>query len=391
MNQAANLVVSRRRALGLGSAILATATITGCSSDGGSGAQSSGTPQTVNATSENVRLIGRTYEEDGATWLPQSGSALEFEATATSIKIQMVGDENVDNEADLRPRFAVLVDGEVVLDDTLSESPHTVEVPLDEPLDGGIVEVIHLSEANRGIVGVRSVTVESNVPSPIAPTVQKDLSIGFIGDSITCAYGVEATSNDDPYTTTTQNFMKSYAYLTAQELDADYETVCYSGYGIVSGWSGDGERNEDMLMPPIYDLVANGHKQTWDFAAHPHHVIVMNVGTNDFTYTGTDEARIQEFAQGYTEFLARVRELNPESFIICTLGTMWGCEVLYPSLEQAIGDFRENTGDTRVVCYLSEPLDKEVDGWVANGHPNEKGQREIAQLLVSVIREVLKA
>jgi hypothetical protein len=82
---------------------------------------------TVAPTEENVRLVSRTFEEDGVTWLAQSGSAVECEVTATHAQVQIVGDGTVENEPSLRPRFAVLVDGEVILDDTLSERERTIE------------------------------------------------------------------------------------------------------------------------------------------------------------------------------------------------------------------------------------------------------------------------
>lgn len=393
MEHVSGTLVSRRTLFGLGTSVLATCAFAGCSSDAAGGVADVDEvgEKTVTPTAESVRIVGRTFEEEGALWLPQSGSAVEFVANATRLSLEVVGDESVGNEPDLRPRFAVLVDHEVVVDATLGEPSRIVEVPLGDSAEEAIVEVVHLSEASRGSVGVRSITAKSESDSPVTPTEPKDLSISFVGDSITCAYGVEASGNDDPFKTTTENFLKSYAYLTAQELAADYETVCYSGYGVVSGWSGDGARNEGMLLPPLYELVAEGHEYAWDFAAHPRDAVVVNLGTNDFTYTGTDEARMREFSQGYATLLDRIRELNPDSLIVCTLGTMWGSEALYPALEQAVEDHVGRTGDARIVCYLSDPINEETDSTVANGHPDAEGQQKIARKLISVIQEALGA
>ena len=342
----------------------------------------------VSPTQDNVRLIGRTYEDDGVTWLPQSGSAIEFSATGSRVEIELVGDNSVLNEPTLRPRFAVLVDGEVVVDDTLDEHARTVEVPLGGSDEQAVVEVIHLSEANRGFVGVREIRVGTTEAAPVVPTEDKGLSIEFIGDSITCGYGVEGEGGDEPFMTTTENFMKSYAYLTAQALGADYSAVCYSGYGVVSGWTGDGERNEDMLVPPLYEVVAKGYEQPWDFDAHSYDVVVINLGTNDYTYARTDEARMEEFSRGYASFLEEVREHNPESLIVCTMGTM-GCHELYPYLEEAVESFEASTGDTRVLCYLSEEIDYESDGTGTHEHPNAVTQQKSADALVAVIDEAL--
>lgn len=342
----------------------------------------------VKPTEKNVRLVSRTFADDDATWLAQSGSGVEFAAAATRVQVEIVGDDNVENDPDLRPRFAVLVNGEVVLDDTLSERDRTIEVLETEDETDAVVEVMLLSEANRGIVGVRQIMVESAAETPVTPTGAKPLSIEFIGDSITCAYGVEAGSADEPFRTTTENFMKSYAYLAAQSLDADYSTTCYSGYGIVSGWSADGSRNDTMLMPPVYDLVADGHDWAWDFSAHAHDVVVINLGTNDSTYTGMDEDRMWEFSQGYADFLAHVRTCNPDAYLVCTLGTMEG-EWLYPYVEQAVESFKASTGDARVTCYRSDPIDMGADGCGTGGHPNAITQRKSADTLVEVVRAVL--
>lgn len=383
--------VSRRGLFGLGSSLIAAHALGGCSFDGAEAETHGDEPHatTLAPTEEYVRMIGRTFEEDGVAWLPQSGSGVGFVTSARRVELEVVGDESVGNEPNLCPRYAVLVNDEVVIDDILDEASRVVEVPLDGAGAESVVRLLHLSEANSGMVGVRGITVGPDTGATVAPTAEKDLSIAFVGDSITCAYGVEASGNDAPYETTTQNFMKSYAYLTADELDADYETVCYSGYGVVSGWSADGSRNEGMLLPPLYELVAEGHEQGWDFAAHPRDVVVVNLGTNDFTYTGTDESRIREFSQGYAALLDRIRELNPASLIVCTLGTMWGSEVLYPALAQAVGDHAGRTGDERVVCYLSDPIEETAGSVVANGHPDEDGQRAIAQALTAVIRQAL--
>jgi hypothetical protein len=342
----------------------------------------------VPATQEYARPVGRTLEDGGITWLAQSGSAVEFAVKGTSLSVQVAGDNGVDKEANQCPRFAVLVDGEVLVDETLNERSRTVEVFSSQTPRDATVEVIQLSEAKLGTIGVEAITVYSDVPSPVAPTDDKDLCIEFVGDSITCGYGVEAASADEPFTTATENFMKSYAYFAAKELDVDYETVCYSGYGVVSGWSADGTLNEEMLVPPLYEVVSKDHNVPWDFSVRPNDVVVVSLGTNDFTYTGTDEGRMSEFARAYAEFLLHVRECNPQALIVCTLGTM-GCEELYPYIEQAVGEYREQTGDEHIVCYLSEAIDVETEGMGAAEHPTEKTQRRCARALVEVIRTEL--
>ena len=123
----------RRGLLSLGVSALAAHALAGCSSNDVETRATAEAPReaTIAPTSENVRTIGRTFEEDGVLWLPQSGSAVEFAASATRIGLEVVGDESVESDPDLRPRYAILVNGEVVVDDTLGEPSRIVEVPLD--------------------------------------------------------------------------------------------------------------------------------------------------------------------------------------------------------------------------------------------------------------------
>ena len=147
---------------------------------------------TVSATLDHVRPIGRTCESDGVTWLPQSGSAVEFAVVGTRAEIEIVGDDSVEGKENQLPRFAVLVDGNVVIDDILAERTRTIEIEIGEYPTEAVVEVMHLSEAKLGAIGVASIAVESNHPNPVQPTSPRSLNIEFIGDSITCAYGVES-------------------------------------------------------------------------------------------------------------------------------------------------------------------------------------------------------
>ena len=284
----------------------------------------------------------------------QSGSAIEFEVVGTSAEIQQ-GDGSVFLMKSTDLGDAILVDGEIVLDALLSTKEETIKLFEGESSRSSIVKVIHLSEANNGAIGVGNISITSSAETPIKPVAKRDLSIEFIGDSITCAYGVEAESQHEQFSTSTENFMKSYAYLTAQQLNADYSAVCYSGHGIISGYT-TGEKNTDSLVPDCYNLVGKSYDYAteWDFESNPNDVVVINLGTNDSSYLTHDfEARSGDFVDGYVSFLNDVRSKNPNAYIICTVGTMGG-EDVYGLIEQAINIHKDETGDKNILGYLSE-------------------------------------
>ena len=162
------------------------------------------------ATEENVKFTGRNYtDENDVTWLVQSGSAVEFTVNAKSAEVTITADSGINNEEKYRPRYAVIVDGEIIRDCIVSEKNETVELFSSDKSRTAQVKIIHLSEANNGTVGVGKIKVNSDSAVPVVPAEKKKLSIEFIGDSITCAYGVEAENQYVGFSTGTENFMKS--------------------------------------------------------------------------------------------------------------------------------------------------------------------------------------
>ena len=343
------------------------------------------------ATEDNVKYTGRHLTDDsGVLWLVQSGSAAEFIVSARSASITLHGDKFIGSDRDHRSRYAVLVDGEIVIDATVDDKEKKVELFSGDESRIAEIKIIHLSEANNGAVGVGDIELDSDVPVPIAPAAKKPLNIEFIGDSITCAYGVEGASQNESFKTTTENFMKSYAYLTAKKLGADYSAVSYSGYGIVSGYTSDGQKADTMLVPAHYENVGSlkDYAKPWDFSSETYDAVVINLGTNDATYIDKDpENRAPEFIEKYEEFLRTVRRCNPDSYIICTLGIM-GCTDEYPMIEQAVASYKEATGDERIMCCQS-PTQSADDGYGSDWHPSEITQQKNAYIMADKICSVL--
>lgn len=346
--------------------------------------------QSYAATEEYVKITGRNVQKDDVTWLVQSGSAVEFTISGTAASVQLAGDSGIGNGEDFRPRYAVYVDGELLIDTTMSTETETITLFEGSTARMAAVKVILLSEAMYGGIGIKSVEVTSSSPVPMQPAAENELLIEFIGDSITCAYGVEGASSSESFKTTTENFTKSYAYLTAQQLGADYSAVSYSGHGIVSGYS-SGDKNADSLVPDVYEQTSKywEYTQLWDFEKRQNDVVVINLGTNDINYVAAEpETRNQEFIDGYAAFLAMIRKNNPDAYIICTLGTMGGSEI-YDLIEQAVDTYKESSGDERVMSYESVTQNIQTDGIGSDWHPSPVTQQNSAYVLADKICQAL--
>lgn len=344
---------------------------------------------TIPVSEENVKFQGRYLVREDAAWLIHSGSAAEFTVTGTSASVTLAGDGGIYNGADYRPRYGVYVDGELILDTTMSTASETVKLFEGTASRTAKVKVMLLSEAMYGGIGVKELEVTSSAAVPVKGLPQNDLCIEFIGDSITCAYGVEGAASSESFKTTTENFSKSYAYLAAQQLEADYTVVSYSGHGIVSGYS-SGDKNSDSLIPDCYDTASKfgDYNEQWDFSKRSKDAVVINLGTNDINYVNADfETRSAEFTEGYLAFLKHLREKNPDSTLICTLGVMGGSE-LYPLIEAAAEQFRSEVDDN-IFCFESAVQNGNADGYGSDWHPSEPTQINNGYIVADKICQAL--
>lgn len=335
----------------------------------------------------HMRFEGRHVYKDETQWLVQSGSSAEFTVTGTRAEITIAGDNSIFNKVYNRPRYAVFIDGELVRDKTIASPVETIILFEEKQLRTADVKVILLSEGILGAVGIKDISVLSGSSTSILPVPEKDLMVEFIGDSITCGYGVDAKSGEEAFSTENENFMHSYAYLAAEELDADYSTVCYSGYGVASGYS-SGSRNEEETILTYYGIAsrAEGYDEKWDFTQRPADVVFINLGTNDTTYVGKDnKERQDEFTEEYVKLLREARKNNPDAVIVCTVGLMGGGDTIYPLIQSAVKKMK----DDRITCFLSPMHDTEKNGAGAGWHPSAKTQKEYSQIVAEEIRKAL--
>ena len=339
-------------------------------------------------SADTVKLLGRTYSCNDTLWLSYSASGVEFTAEGEEVTITIVGDSVAAYTNDNHARFAVFADGERVADQMLDSSSTTVTVPLSED-ESTTIRVVKLSECAMSSIGISSIDVKGGT---IAPTEYNDLYIEFVGDSITCAYGVDDEDKSHSFSTSTEDATKSYAYKAAELLNADYSLVAISGYGVVSGYT-SGEKNTSQLMPTYYESVGfsygtidgqNVQDWAWDFERQPD-VVVINLGTNDASYAKSNEKR-EEFQAAYLEFLYQIREKNPDAYIICSLGVMGGNLSQY--LGYAVDQFKEETGDEKVeTCTLGQI--KADEGYAADWHPTEATHTRVADEIATEIKSVL--
>ena len=342
-----------------------------------------------------VKRLGHVVDDGEALWLLSSAAEIGFRVKgATQVKLVLGSDDTVLDPAaeTVRPRFAVRLDGEKILDRRMADKEETVTVFAGEEKRNAEIRLIKLSECTQSLMALKRIETDGTTE----PLPEKKLKMEFIGDSITCGYGVEGKSEAETFTTATENAEKGYACLTAQALGADAVMTCFSGHGIVSGYTGDPSvRNGSELVPPYYEKEGrNGYRLRngklpeeidRDFSAFQPDYIVINLGTNDMSWCGTDGERGALYAEGYTQFLKTVRKHNPKARILCALGVMG--TLLNPMLEQAVARYRTETGDGQIRLLMLEDQNAARDGYGADYHPSETTQRLMAEKVTETIRQ----
>ena len=246
-----------------------------------------------------------------------------------------------------------------------------------------------LSEAAFDKIGIAGISADGE----ISPTASLSRRMEFIGDSITCGFGIEAKSGDEHFRTETENPCINYAALTARSLGADFHLISWSTIGVYSSDCKDENAekpNDSWVMPMLYDytdisteemLGIQNHTE-WDFQSFVPDVIVINLGTNDVSFTKDIPERLEGFKKAYMDFLKNIRDKNPGSVIVCTLGMMGG--ELFPMIEAAVRDM----GDSRIHT-LEFDVQKPEDGFGSENHPNAVTHRKAAEKLTKKIRDIM--
>lgn len=344
----------------------------------------------------NMKLTGRgTYDEDGIYWCALSGSGFEFHYKGTGLDIKLVGDkasEIPDNDENWA-RYALYVDGERRIDGLLDSVTKTLTLEGDIDAD---IKLIKLSECAMSTLGIYPIICDG----VITPIPDKPLKTEFIGDSITCGYGVDVSDPNVHFKTATEDFTKGYAYKTAKLLDADVRAFSISGWGIVSGYVDSPEREPltQQLLPPYYTKLGFSYQRfddrdglepqniNHDFSKYIPDLIVINLGTNDNSWCTGHEDRYEKYVSEYVKLLENVHKCNPSSKLLCVMGIM--LDEICPYVEKAAEIFSKQSGFEQIYTMRFTPHDGSL-GYGADWHPSPATHDKAAELLAAKIREIM--
>ncbi|KYF53619.1 endo-1,4-beta-glucanase, partial [Sorangium cellulosum] len=339
---------------------------------------------------DTIRFIGRfdTTKPEGPrfSW---AGSAIVTRFSGTSLSVRF----NDASTPDQSNYFQVVVDGESkgVLEVNNQEDLYRVV----EGLPDGEHDLL-LHRRTEPLVGVTQfvefIPEDGEALLPVPPAPERRIEI--IGDSISAGYGIDGPDQNCPFTSETENNYLAYSALTGRLLEADTNIIAWSGRGVIRNY--DDEAAD--TMPEIYGrTIADEAQPAWDFSSWVPQVVVINLGTNDFSINVPGDAQFrQPFTNGYAGLVETVREKYPEAFIFCTIGPMLsdgypeGAQALTRARDyigQVVED-RNADGDDRV-RLLEFPAQSEANGYGCDWHPSAKTNELMATQLAEAISEEL--
>ncbi len=345
-----------------------------------------------------ARLLGRHFydEESGAVYFSYTNTGFELTFTGKKLQADFVIDLNSLRNKTGRPYMAVYVEDMNTPTQvfTMEKQERTVTLFESETERTVKIRVLKRSEAQSSSIGLRGFLPDEG--GTLTPTQAAARRIEFLGDSYTCGYGNEGAL-EDPFLTETENGCETYAALTARALDADMQCISWSGIGVYSSYTESSDKpNDGFLMKDLYgwvDYAGYGRlekeQELYDFDFWQPDVVVINLGTNDQSYTrlAGDEAR-DAFGDAYSSLLDTVRKNRPDAVILCTLGPISDEGLrLFERIEAQVAA-RNSAGDKKIYAMTFAATTNE-EGLGSGWHPSLKTHRRMAGELIAKLQEIM--
>ncbi|MHC4257835.1 MAG: GDSL-type esterase/lipase family protein [Planctomycetota bacterium] len=335
---------------------------------------------TIDADDPNIRYTGRINHADPKAprmWWPGCNVIANFEGTSIHVKLHDYGDNYV---------YVIIDHGAPTLINlTPGAATYTAATGL---TDGAhTIQLFKRTETQEKEVAFKGFELDDG-RSLVAPPERPQRRIEYYGDSITSGHSVASTSGDTNDADGKDNYY-TYAAVTAQNLNAEYHCISVSGIGLyLDPWGFGGN------MQTLYYDKLSSRSTMWDFSQWTPHIVVVNLGQNDYWGSYTQAGA----EQNYINFAQTLRGHYPDAHIILALGSMNATASASPwpgYLQNAVDQLNTTYGDAKVyslifpysgnphptvarhavmATQLTEFINTSIpDPWLQNGDINQDG------------------
>ena len=322
---------------------------------------------------ENIKFIGRTSFNESGSLVYYSAAGLEFNANVNGCLAVTMQANRIDYSKSGGIYFKVFLNDKFHKKIHITSELET-EFILAKDLCGEYnVKIIRETEFVYGSVCVKELVFKGEF---LEKPQDKELYIEFVGDSITCGYGLlykgqKTITNNRP---SISSATMGYAYKTAKTLNADYSIISQSGIGVYVGYV------REYNMKEIYPYICKRYNhEAYNFERKPNFVVI-NLGTNDAGVNEEiDHKPLSEIKQGFIDFLKVIKKHNENSKIVWCYGMMRN--ELNDTIEEVV---KELGGKEENLYTFHLPRNNDGFRW----HPNLKGQTDAAKALSKYLKTI---
>ncbi|NLC92894.1 MAG: SGNH/GDSL hydrolase family protein [Treponema sp.] len=249
------------------------------------------------------------------------------------------------------------------------------------------IKVLKLSECAFSYAGLVNVEIEGKLIHSVNKNPSTEKKILFIGDSITCGYGIEGVFEKDTFTTQQERPDLAYAFQTAKKLNADFNLVSWSGIGLISKYVDESINIPDtsIVMPGLFPYTDKScqsrlglEPEVWDNSKFSPDIVVINLGTNDASFVRKIEERRLSYVNSLFLFIENIHRIHQNAKICCCLGVMG--QDLCDSIDEAINLFKKEFPSAKIKS-VKFPVQSDTDGIAADWHPSSKTHIKMSEIL----------
>jgi len=241
------------------------------------------------------------------------------------------------------------------------------------------IQICKRTEGLIGNIGFGGFKLNENAGTK--PVILPEKKILFVGNSITCGYGNEATNATDAFCAKTENAYMSFASIAARNLQSQYHLIAYSGKGIYRNWA-DTVFDKETLPYIFKRTLVYDSVNTWNNKNYIPNLIILNIGTNDFS--PPLGANKQMFIQRYSQFIDTLMALYPQVPIICANSQMLAEPDRSLQIEWLQEIIRLKSYKNIYFCKFTQ---QGALGYGADWHPNIQQNKINAKELLDIVKE----
>lgn len=333
----------------------------------------------IDADNPAITFVGRSDNSvKGQKSFDWPGVYFKCRFTGKSIGLKLYGNKQIYYNVYIDNNLTVVSsanDGEIIwAGQNLKPGTHTLQV-------------FKRTEAFLGISLFKGLVIDDNAEVlPWAENLTR--KIEFIGNSITCGYGTEGKDKTEHFKPETENNYTSYAAFLSRAFKANYHIIAHSGKGVVRNYGDSLKVSIAPAMPVLFNQTFdNNVSPAWDFNGWKPDMVVINLGTNDFSTQPFPDKIV--FQRTYENLINRVREVYGNVQVFCIVGPMIN-EPCYSYVKEMVENFK-TLYKVENVHFVGLPVEltSGAGDLGSDYHPSTQGQKKMAAMVAPVVANVM--